>query len=76
MSTAGVLALVLFVVFLVGIAVGVVVVIASSARRADAAVRRESPVVPPQERWPYLPDKGPDDHGPDEPPWRHARGGR
>jgi MFS superfamily sulfate permease-like transporter len=76
MSAVGALALVLFIVFLVGIAVGVVVVIASSARRADAATRREGPVVPPQERWPHLPGTNSDDQEPDEPPWRHARGGR
>src|ERR1019366_2025433 len=38
-STAGVLAVVLFVFFVVGVAVGIVVVIALSARRADNAER-------------------------------------
>ena len=77
MSAAAVLALVLFiVVFAVGVAVGVIVVIASSARRADAAVRRDGPTVPPQERWPYLHETDPDDQEPDEPPWRQPRRGR
>jgi hypothetical protein len=76
MSAAGVIAIVLFIVFLVGIAAGVVVVIAMSARRADKTARRTGPAARPPERWPYLSETDPDDQWPDEPPWRQARGGR
>jgi hypothetical protein len=69
MSAAGVMAIVLFLFFLVGVAVGVLLVVAVSARRAHKAVR---PVAPPT-TWPHLPGPGPDDSAPDEPAWWHAR---
>ena len=76
MSAAAVMAIILFLFFLVGIAVGVLVVIAVSARRAHKAVPQIRPVAPPPPgTWPYLPEHDPDEGGPDEPPWWHARGG-
>jgi len=73
MSAAAVIAIVLFLFFLVGVAVGVLVVIAVSARRAHRAQGR--PVAPPPETWPYLPGPGPDEGSADGPPWWHARSG-
>jgi len=70
MSTAAVMAIVLFLFFLVGGAVGVLVVIAVSARRAHKAEPR---AAPPPKTWPYRPGPGPDEGGPDEPPWWRAR---
>ena len=70
MSAAAVIAIVLFLFFLVGVAVGVLAVIAVSARRSHQAQAR--PVAPPQETWPYLSGPGPDEDGP--PRW-HARSG-
>jgi hypothetical protein len=75
MSAAAVLAIVLFLFFLVGIAVGVLVVIAVSARRAHKAVPQLRPVAPPSGTWPYLPGHDPDEARPDEPPWWRARSG-
>lgn len=75
MSAAAVMAIILFAFFLVGVAVGVLVVIAMSARRADKAARRIGPAAPPQARWPYRPGTDSDDDGPDEPPWWQARDG-
>ena len=75
MSTAAVMAIVLFLFFLVGTAVGVLVVIAVSARRAHKAVPQVQPVAPPPGTWPYVPGHDPDEGGSDEPPWWHARGG-
>ena len=72
-AAADVMAGVMFAFFLVGVAVGVVVVIALSARRADKAARQSPPAEPPRRTWPYRPET--DDHGPDEPPWWQARGG-
>jgi hypothetical protein len=74
MSAAAVMAIVLLLFFLVGVAVGVLLVVAVSARRAHRAVRAIQPVVPPT-TWPHVPRPGPDESGPDEPPWWHARGG-
>jgi hypothetical protein len=72
MSAAAVMAIILFAFFVVGAAVGVLVVIALSARRAHQAARRTgSPPV----RWPHRPDTDPDDDGPNEPGWWQTRGG-
>ena len=76
MSAAAVMAIVLLLFFLVGVAVGVLVVIAMSARRAHKAVPQLRPVAPPPPgTWPYLPGSGPGEAGPGEPPWWHARSG-
>jgi hypothetical protein len=75
MSAAGVMAIVFFLFFLVGIAVGVLVVIALSARRAHRAVPQVRPIAPPRDTWAYLPGHDPDEGEPDEPPWWQARGG-
>ena len=76
MSAAAVMAVVLLLLFfLVGVAVGVLVVIALSARRAHKAVPQVRPVAPPPGTWPYPPGPDPEEHGPDEPPWWHARDG-
>ena len=70
MSAAAVMATVLFLFFLVGVAVGVLVVIAVSARKAHKAVPQIRPVAPPPpHRWPYRSGYDPDEDGPDEPPW-------
>jgi MFS superfamily sulfate permease-like transporter len=74
MSAAAVMVIVLFIFFLVGFAIGIIVVMALSARRADKAARRIQPVTPPQRMWPYLPERDPDDEGPDEPPWWQRHG--
>jgi hypothetical protein len=73
---AGVIAIVLFVFFLVGVAVGVIVVFALSARRADKAEHQEPSPQAPRADWPYLGEPDPDDEGPGRPPWRQDRGGR
>jgi hypothetical protein len=72
MSAAAVMAVVLVLFFLVGVAVGVLVVIAVSARRAHNAVPQ---VPPPPQTWPYKSGPGPDEGGPDEPGWWQARSG-
>lgn len=74
MSAAAVLAIVFFVFLLAGVAVGVLVVIAVSARRAHKAVPQVRPADTPRGTWPYLPGNDPDEGGPDEPPWWRARG--
>jgi hypothetical protein len=71
MSAAAV-TIVFLLFFLVGIAVGVLVVIALSARRAHNAVPQ---VPPPPQTWPYLSGPGPDEGEPDEPSWWRARSG-
>jgi hypothetical protein len=68
--TADVMAIVLFVFFAVGVAVGVVVVIALSARRADQADRWSRRQGTPPARPGYSDDDEPDD----EPPWWQTRG--
>jgi hypothetical protein len=74
MSAAAVMAVVLLLLFfLVGVAVGVLVVIALSARRAHKAVPQVRPVAPRPGTWPYPPGPDPDEGGPDEPPWWHTR---
>ena len=75
MSAAAVMAIVLFLFFLVGGAVGVLVVIAVSARKAHKAVPQARPVAAPPGTWPYPPGHDPDEGGPDEPSWWHVRGG-
>jgi hypothetical protein len=72
MSAAAVMAIVLLLFFLAGVTVGVLTVVAMSARRAHKAVRA---VEPPPRTWPYISGREPDDNGPDEPPWWHARSG-
>ena len=71
MSAADVMAMVLFLFFLVGVVVGVLVVVAVSARRAHKA---GSPVAPSPSAWPYLPGHDPDERESNEPPWWHVRG--
>ena len=75
MSAAAVMAVVLLLFFLVGVAVGVLVVIALSARRAHKAVPEVRPVAPPPGTWPDPPGSDSQEGGPDEPPWWHARDG-
>ena len=71
--TADVMAVVLFLFFTVGVAVGVVVVIALSARRADQAERWSRRRGTPPARSGYSNDDEPD--GPDDqPPWWQTRG--
>ena len=65
-GAAVVMAIVLFIFFLAGIAAGIFVVIAAAARR-DRSPRR------PRGRRPDPDETGPDDE-PDQPPWWHARG--
>jgi hypothetical protein len=67
--TADVMAVVLFLFFAVGVAVGVVVVIALSARRADQADRWSPRRGTPAARSGYS-----DDEPDDEPPWWQTRG--
>jgi hypothetical protein len=74
MSSADVMAIVLFLFFLVGVAVGGLVVVAWSVRRAGQAARRTGPAGPPPRRWPYVPETDPD-HGPYEPSSWQIRGG-
>ena len=62
--TADVMAIVLFVFFAVGVAVGVVVVIALSARRADQAYRWSRRQGTPPARSGYSDDDEPDDDSP------------
>jgi hypothetical protein len=68
--TADVMAIVLFVFFAVGVAVGVVVVIALSARRADQAYRWSRRQGTPPARSGYSDDDEPDDDS----PWWQTRG--
>jgi hypothetical protein len=75
MSAAAVTTIVLFLFFLVGVTVGVLVVIAVSARRAHKTVPQARPVARPPGTWPDPPGHDPDEGGPDEPPWWHVRGG-
>jgi hypothetical protein len=72
MSAAAVIAIVLLLFFLLGVVVGVLVVIALSARRAHQAVRQTRPVT---STWPHRPGPDPEQGGPDESPWWQARGG-
>jgi hypothetical protein len=72
-AAADVMAAVLFVFFGVGVAVGIVVVIALSAHRADKADRWSSRGRTPDGGSGYYGDDEPDD-GPEEPPWWQTRG--
>jgi hypothetical protein len=74
-DATAVTAIVLFLFFLTGVATGIVVVIAFSARRAHQAKRPDPSPGTPRPGWPYLNEPGPDDDEPDEPPWRQARDG-
>jgi Flp pilus assembly protein protease CpaA len=69
--TADVMAIVLFIFFAVGVAVGVVVVIALSARRADQADRWSRRQDTPAARSGYADD---DEEPEDKPPWWQTRG--
>jgi hypothetical protein len=71
--TADVMAVVLFLFFAVGVAVGVVVVIALSARRADQVDRWSRRQGPPAARSGYSGDDEPDEPD-DQPPWWPTRG--
>jgi hypothetical protein len=65
MTAADEMAIILFLFFLVGVAVGVLAVIALSARRAHTAVRYVSPPPP---TWPYLPRRDSGENDPGGPP--------
>ena len=69
-ATADVMAVVLFVFFAVGVAVGVVVVIALSARRVDRADRWNRRPGTPVARSGYSDDDEPGDDS----PWWQTRG--
>ena len=71
-ATADVMAIVLFVFFAVGVAVGIVIVIALSARRADKAGRWSRPPATTGDRSGYFGHDEQDDD--DESPWWQARG--
>jgi len=71
MSAVAVIAIVLVAFFLIGVAVGVVVVAALAARRAHKAARRPGPASPPPGQRAFVPEA---DNGPDEPGWWQARG--
>jgi MFS superfamily sulfate permease-like transporter len=73
--SAAVLAIVFLLFLLVGVAVGVLIVIAMSARRAHKAVPQTRPVAPPPPTWPYRPGHDSDEGRPDEPPWWQVRDG-
>ena len=73
---AAVTAIVLLVIFLIGIGVGIIVVFAMSARRADKAERRDLPPETPRTGWPYRGEPGPDDDEPGPPPLWPERGDR
>ena len=75
MSAAAVMTVVFFLFFFVGVAVGVLVVIAVSARRAHKEVPPVRSAGPSPGTWPYLPGHDPDEGGSDGHPWWHARGG-
>ncbi len=65
-----VIAIVLLVFFLIGVAVGVIALIAWSVRLDDRRYRPPGPL----EDWPSG-DPDPDDEEPGDPPWWHGRGG-
>jgi hypothetical protein len=74
MSSAAVMAIVFFLFFLVGVAVGILVVIAAAARRAHQTVPQGRPVAPRPRTWPHRLGPGPYEGGPHEPAWWRARG--
>ena len=63
-DAAAVMAIVLFVFFLVGVTVGITVVIAMSARRARHSGSPRAPGKATRDLWPYLRQAGPDDDEP------------
>jgi MFS superfamily sulfate permease-like transporter len=67
-GAAAVVAVVLVILFLVGVAVGIVMVVAVSVRRAGKAVRPERKPVELRRTWPYLDEADLDDNEPGEPP--------
>ena len=76
MSAAAVTAIVLFLFFLTGVATGILVVIAMSARRAHTKADRPDPSPrTPGVGWPYLNEPDPDNDEPAEPSWRQLRDG-
>ena len=74
MSAAAIIAVVLFLFFLTGVATGIVVVIAMSARRAHKADRPDLLTRSPRAGWPYLNEPDPNDDEPDESPGWQERG--
>lgn len=64
MSAAAGMAIVLSVFFLGGVTVGIIAVIAMSARRADTTTRRPHRARPSAGTWPYLRQASPDDDEP------------
>jgi hypothetical protein len=74
-AAADVMAAIMFAFFLVGVTVGIVVVIALAARRADKAARQRHWATASPRTWPHRNDAGADDEGPDEAGWRPSRGG-
>jgi hypothetical protein len=74
-GTADALAVVLLVFFLIGAGVGVVVVIAMSARRVDTADRRHRGAGFPEGEYPSEDETEPDDDEPNEPGWWQSRDG-
>jgi hypothetical protein len=73
MSDAAVTGIVLLVFFVAGIAVGIVIIIAMSARRTGKANDPDRPETP-EEAPLDTEEHGPDDDEPDKPPWWQARG--
>jgi hypothetical protein len=71
MTAADEMAIILFLFFLVGVAVGVLAVITLSARRAHNAVRYVPPRSP---AWPYGPGRDPDESDAPGPPRWPTRG--
>lgn len=70
MSGAGaVMAVVLFVFFLVGVTVGIIAVIAWSARRAGQEHRQNRRATPPVRTWPYRNEAGTNADEPDQAQW-------
>lgn len=72
--SAAIAAIVLFLFFAAGVAVGIVVVIAMSARRAHEMDRAAPPPEISRVGWPYLGEPDPDDDDGTDPPSRQARG--
>jgi hypothetical protein len=64
MSAAAGMAIVLFAFFLVGVTMGIIVVIAMSARRGRHGGSPRAPGQDPRGTWPYLRQAGPDSNDP------------
>ncbi len=71
--SAAIAAIVLFLFFAAGVAVGIVVVIALSARRAHKMDRAAPPEIS-RVGWPYLGEPDQDNDDGNDPPLRQARG--